>query len=210
MNNIEELKAAATAMRLSSTMRISDEAITFRRLFTPDCALALIAQLEAALSAANEKILVPGVLRCAKCSFQLAKTNLYMASGTTGPGDNKTEPCPNGCGPLWPVTWEQWSREIGVQLDRYFDEAKELKGEQVLVCRINGSELQHLKNGRYAIVETPEQHPTDMGLFTGTQTVVLHPANNIANIGDNRHLWHQRDLMWQSAIKAAGGKVEGE
>ncbi|HDL6704139.1 TPA: hypothetical protein ACGSVY_002048 [Yersinia enterocolitica] len=48
MNNIEELKAAATVMRLSSTMRITDEIITFRRLFTPDCALALIAQLEAA------------------------------------------------------------------------------------------------------------------------------------------------------------------
>lgn len=48
MNNIEELKAAATAMRLSSTMRITDEIITFRRLFTPDCALALMAQLEAA------------------------------------------------------------------------------------------------------------------------------------------------------------------
>lgn len=62
MNNIEELKAAATAMRLSSTMRITDEIITFRRLFTPDCALALIAQLEAAqkeLSAANEKLKVP-------------------------------------------------------------------------------------------------------------------------------------------------------
>ncbi|EMK7712749.1 hypothetical protein V9P72_004338 [Yersinia enterocolitica] len=29
-------------------MRITDEIITFRRLFTPDCALALIAQLEAA------------------------------------------------------------------------------------------------------------------------------------------------------------------
>lgn len=47
MNNIEELKAAATAMRLSSTVRITNEMITFRRLFTPDCVLALIAQLEA-------------------------------------------------------------------------------------------------------------------------------------------------------------------
>ncbi|WP_024529642.1 hypothetical protein [Serratia fonticola] len=53
--------------------------------------------------------LVPGVLHCAKCQFQLTKTNLYMATGTTGPGDNKTEPCPNGCGPLWPVTWKQWA-----------------------------------------------------------------------------------------------------
>lgn len=48
MNNVEELKAAATAMRLSSTVRITNEMITFRRLFTPDCVLALIAQLEAA------------------------------------------------------------------------------------------------------------------------------------------------------------------
>lgn len=96
---------------------------------------------EAALSAANERLLVPGVLRCAKCSFQLAKTNLYMASGTTGPGDNKTEPCPNGCGPLWPVTWEQWSREIGVQLDRYFDEAKELREKLANPVVLNTSDV---------------------------------------------------------------------
>ncbi|AJJ63956.1 hypothetical protein [Yersinia aldovae] len=96
---------------------------------------------EAALSAANERLLVPGVLCCAKCSFQLAKTNLYMASGTTGPGDNKTEPCPNGCGPLWPVTWEQWSREIGVQLDRYFDEAKELREKLANPVVLNTSDV---------------------------------------------------------------------
>lgn len=52
----------------------------------------------------------------------------------------------------------------------------------------------------------PHYHPSD---FTATQKpVVFHPANDIANIGDNRHLWHQRDLMWQSAIKAAGFTVK--
>ncbi|HFE7862045.1 TPA: hypothetical protein ACGAIE_004313 [Yersinia enterocolitica] len=106
---------------------------------------------EAALSAANEKLLVPGVLHCAKCSFQLAKTNLYMASGTTGPGDNKTEPCPNGCGPLWPVTWEQWSREIGVQLDRYFDEAKELKAKLANPVVLNTSDIMSRKHVTEAI-----------------------------------------------------------
>ncbi|WP_143572919.1 hypothetical protein [Stenotrophomonas maltophilia] len=44
-------------------------------------------------------------------SFQLHRTNLYLQSGTVGAGDSKTEPCPNGCGPLWPVTWETWARE---------------------------------------------------------------------------------------------------
>lgn len=68
--------------------------------------------------------LVPGVMRCAKCEFQLVRTNLYVNSGTFGPGDSKTEPCPNGCGPLWPVTWRQWAEEAQKTAERFFDEAK--------------------------------------------------------------------------------------
>lgn len=68
--------------------------------------------------------LVPGVMRCAKCEFQLVRTNLYVNSGTTGPGDSKTEPCPNGCGPLWPVTWKQWAEEAQKTAERFFEEAK--------------------------------------------------------------------------------------
>lgn len=70
------------------------------------------------------KDLVPGVMRCAKCEFQLVRTNLYVNSGTFGPGDSKTEPCPNGCGPLWPVTWRQWAEEAQKTAERFFDEAK--------------------------------------------------------------------------------------
>ncbi|WP_414540400.1 hypothetical protein [Stenotrophomonas forensis] len=62
--------------------------------------------------------LVPGIVRCAKCSFQLARTNLYMQSGKVGAGDSNTEPCPNGCGPLWPVTWETWAREGWAEAER--------------------------------------------------------------------------------------------
>ncbi len=62
--------------------------------------------------------LVPGVVRCAKCAFQLHRTNLYLQSGTVGAGDSKSEPCPNGCGPLWPVTWETWAREGWAEAER--------------------------------------------------------------------------------------------
>lgn len=62
--------------------------------------------------------LVPGIVRCAKCAFQLHRTNLYLQSGTIGAGDSKTEPCPNGCGPLWPVTWETWAREGWAEAER--------------------------------------------------------------------------------------------
>jgi hypothetical protein len=65
---------------------------------------ATVAQLEASR-------LVPGVMHCAKCNFSLTRINIYVGNGATGPGDNKTEPCPNGCGPLWPVTWEQEARD---------------------------------------------------------------------------------------------------
>lgn len=73
---------------------------------------------------------VPGVMHCAKCSFRLVRQNLYMQSGTIGPGDNKTEPCPNGCGPLWPVTWEQEARECWDRLGGiYIQPEKELSVE---------------------------------------------------------------------------------
>ncbi|WP_202842071.1 hypothetical protein [Luteimonas saliphila] len=60
---------------------------------------------------------VPGVMHCAKCKFRLVRTNLNMRDGTATAGDNTTEPCPNGCGPLWPVTWEQEARECWERLE---------------------------------------------------------------------------------------------
>ncbi|MGP5283034.1 hypothetical protein ACTXNJ_17840 [Pseudomonas helleri] len=69
----------------------------------------------------SSKDFVPGCMRCAKCNFRLQRVNLYMGSGTTGPGDSKTEPCPNGCGPLWPITWEQEARECWAAADSLFE-----------------------------------------------------------------------------------------
>lgn len=74
--------------------------------------------------------LVPGIVRCAKCSFQLHRTNLYLQSGTVGAGDSKTEPCPNGCGPLWPVTWETWAREGWAEAERLHLENAALAARQ--------------------------------------------------------------------------------
>jgi hypothetical protein len=75
-----------------------------------------------ALQAASN--LVPGQMHCARCKFQLIRTNLYVNSGTVGAGDSKTEPCPNGCGPLWPVTWEQAAREAWATCETLFERAK--------------------------------------------------------------------------------------
>lgn len=67
---------------------------------------------------------VPGRMHCAKCSFWLTRTNLNVDTGTATAGDNRSEPCPNGCGPLWPVTWEQEARECWKDSEALFDRAK--------------------------------------------------------------------------------------
>lgn len=67
---------------------------------------------------------VPGQMHCARCNFQLTRTVLYMGNGAVGAGDSKTEPCPNGCGPLWPVTWEQAAREAWATCETLFERAK--------------------------------------------------------------------------------------
>ncbi|EKN3576015.1 hypothetical protein O1F58_004023 [Yersinia enterocolitica] len=100
---------------------------------------------------------------------------------------------------------------------------KKLNADPVLVCRINAGELQRLKNGSYAIVDAPERNPTDMGLFTGTQQkpVVLPEAYAVRaghpiNEGERNVMIPKQGGNWLSrfdvehAIRAAGGKVEGE
>ncbi len=37
---------------------------------------------------------------------------------------------------------------------------------------------------------------------------VTPPKNNVANVGDSRWMWYQRDLMWIEAIRTAGIKVK--
>lgn len=37
---------------------------------------------------------------------------------------------------------------------------------------------------------------------------VTPPKNNVANVGDSRWMWYQRDLMWIEAIRAADIKVK--
>ena len=81
--------------------------------------------------------LVPGVMHCAKCKFQLNRVTLCVSDGNAYAGNNKTEPCPNGCGPLWPVTWEQEAKNCWKALE----DAARLDW---LLLRISGAEFRRL------------------------------------------------------------------
>lgn len=72
-------------------------------------------------------VIVPGVMHCAKCKFVLTRRTLNVNCGTVSDGNNKTEPCPNGCGPLWPYTWKQMAESYGERLEKQFDEIQKLK-----------------------------------------------------------------------------------
>lgn len=66
--------------------------------------------------------IVPGLMHCAKCNFSLTRRTLYVQSGNVGSGTSETEPCPNGCGPLWPYTWKQLCNDYEERLMKELDE----------------------------------------------------------------------------------------
>jgi hypothetical protein len=86
-----------------------------------------LAAAEARIAEMESQVLLPGVMRCAKCDLRLLRTNLNLASGTATAGHSKTGPCPNGCRPLWPVTEREERKELQVLVDKYHDRIAELE-----------------------------------------------------------------------------------
>lgn len=100
----------------------------FIAAFSPATAIALIRMLQDANSRNDElrsSVIAPGIMRCAGCGFVLTKNNLNMSAGTVTAGDSKSEPCPNGCGPLWPVTWKEQALEMRDDSEKWFLELQE-------------------------------------------------------------------------------------
>lgn len=69
-------------------------------------------------------VYVPGQWRCAKCKFVCQKMTLNANTGAVGvQADTKTEPCPNGCGPLWPMTERESGNELADRCIEALDRA---------------------------------------------------------------------------------------
>lgn len=83
---------------------------------------------------------VPNMLRCAKCNFELERFTMNANTGAIGSGTNEPERCPNGCGPLWRVTWEQEAQYLGKRMNEWADRAiaaeAALKAERERCARI--------------------------------------------------------------------------
>lgn len=50
--------------------------------------------------------IAPGILRCSECSFVQTKNIISVTADIITTVERESEPCPNGCGQLQPVTWK--------------------------------------------------------------------------------------------------------
>lgn len=150
----------------------------------PATVLALLDELEAAekrIAEQQSAIIAPGIMRCAGCGFVLTKNSINMAAGTITAGDSKTEPCPNGCGPLWPVTWKEQALQMRDDSEQWFIELQQAKN------RIAELEARTVKLPEYR--NSPDMH-----------TKQFYEA-----IGFNQGL----DVFIE-ALRAAGIRIKGE
>lgn len=81
--------------------------------------MASVAELEREIARLETLVYVPGVRRCAKCSFRLVSTNLHVPSGGMS-ANNDPQDCPNGCGPLWRLTERDAGNELIDRMDQSF------------------------------------------------------------------------------------------
>ena len=91
-------------------------------------------EAEGAIADGKKPDLVPGVVHCARCNFRLNRVTLYMGNGAICPGGSETEQCPNGCGPMWPVTWKQEAEDAYKTAESQFERAKAAE-DQIDACR---------------------------------------------------------------------------
>ncbi|HHI2738348.1 TPA: ead/Ea22-like family protein [Escherichia coli] len=133
--NAEFIAAAnpATVLALLDERERNQQYIKRRDQENEDIALT-VGKLRVALEAAEKRIaelssavIAPGIMRCAGCGFVLTKNSINMVAGTITAGDSKTEPCPNGCGPLWPVTWKEQAIEMRDNSEQWFEELQEAR-----------------------------------------------------------------------------------
>lgn len=112
-----------------------DNPVMFSRL------LATVQHERTLRTEAERLIYVPGQWRCAKCKYVGVHAVFCAETGAVGIRANaKTEICPNGCGPLWPVTERQAGNELCDRLDIAADKINELKS-QLAQAQARESEL---------------------------------------------------------------------
>lgn len=109
-------KAQAKATQQGNIACALFDEVTQQRLHADEKAPELRAQLieaDSELEALRQRIaelessgIAPGILRCTECSFVQTKNIISVTADIITTVESESEPCPNGCGQLQPVTWK--------------------------------------------------------------------------------------------------------
>lgn len=138
-------------------------------------------------AAAPPRDVVPGAMACARCKFRLQRMVMDASTGAIGVQDGREpERCPNGCGPLWPVTWEQEAHELGRRLEHFFDRA--VNAERAL------AELVALKDIKDACLRRRQRRPLSV-----TRD---YPADLLEAEADYNR---RKPIAWEAARRVAAG-----
>ena len=160
-------ESAITASEVHEATPMADALKTWADKRDLHIADADVPRWRAALSAQAAPVAVgertdlyPGVMRCAKCDFQLVRAVLSVQSGQIHAGDSKTEPCPNGCGPLWPVTYKEYAKQAMDSADAMADRAiaaeKEVETLRAALAATSGADAGNPVSKAPAPVVLPE------------------------------------------------------
>lgn len=104
-------------------------------------------ELQARIAETESSGVAPGILRCTECSFVLTKNIISVTADTITTVESESEPCPNGCGQLQPVTW----KTLAIQL--------------MFTTKQGLSDLLEAKN-RIAELEREQEHLRPVGVMS--------------------------------------------
>jgi rubrerythrin len=99
-----------------------------------ECGLTLVKEDE--VEKLRSQVYVPGLWRCAKCSFHLSQANLNMHDGSVTSRNDPGDKCPNCNVPLWRVT----EREAGNQMvDRCEELLRRVQELEMIITDLDGA-----------------------------------------------------------------------
>lgn len=95
----------------------------------------------------NPALHVPGMWRCAKCSFVLVQSNLNADDGTVTTRDEAGATCPNDGAPLWRVSWRDHAEEMAQRAEGLVDAIAALEPFSKAVAAIAKHDPGYPENG---------------------------------------------------------------
>ncbi|HHG9817440.1 TPA: hypothetical protein ACPY3N_003365 [Escherichia coli] len=157
-----------------------------------------ISMLRSRIAELESSGVAPGILRCTECSFVQTKNIISVTADTISTVESESEPCPNGCGQLQPVTW----KALAIQL--------------MSTTKQGLSDLLEAKN-RIAELEREQEHLRPVGVMSEK---AFHRLENSESrfiaLWPRPGIFLQRKrpedgvLVYARTAAAAGIKVEAE